>query len=67
MKRIKQTGYWLPYPSSAAGAAVAPAAIAGLPAARGLRAGTTVEIACLYTIWLTAFFNSTTYWSKDSI
>ena len=32
-----------------------------------LCAGTTVEIACLYTIWLTVLRNSTTNWSKDSI
>ena len=31
------------------------------------RAGTTVEIACLYTICVTVFFSSTTYWSNDSI
>src|ERR1022692_2014506 len=31
------------------------------------RAGTTVEMACLYTIWVTVFFKRTTYWSKDSI
>ena len=31
------------------------------------RAGTTVEIACLYTIWVTEVLrNNTTYWSKDS-
>ncbi len=34
---------------------------------RTLRAGTTVEMACLYTIWLTLFLSSTTNWSKDSI
>ena len=31
------------------------------------RAGTTVEIACLYTICVTVFLSSTTYWSNDSI
>src|SRR6266852_3261973 len=31
------------------------------------REGTTVEIACLYTICVTVFLRSTTYWSKDSI
>jgi hypothetical protein len=31
------------------------------------RAGTTVEMACLYTIWVTVFLSRTTYWSKDSI
>ena len=30
------------------------------------RAGTTVEIACLYTICVTVFLSSTTYWSNDS-
>src|SRR6266849_1769666 len=31
------------------------------------REGTTVEMACLYTICVTVFLRSTTYWSKDSI
>ena len=31
------------------------------------RPGTTVEMACLYTIWLTVFFRRMTNWSKDSI
>ncbi len=31
------------------------------------RAGTTVEIACLYTICVTVFLSRTTYWSNDSI
>src|SRR5690606_30147347 len=37
------------------------------PGMRTLRAGTTVEMACLYTIWFTLFFNSTTNWSNESI
>jgi hypothetical protein len=31
------------------------------------RDGTTVEMACLYTIWVTELRSSTTYWSNDSI
>src|SRR5690606_33987121 len=31
------------------------------------REGTTVEMACLYTIWVTELRSSTTYWSNDSI
>src|SRR5690606_25649924 len=31
------------------------------------RAGTTVEMACLYTICVTVFLSRTTYWSKESI
>ena len=31
------------------------------------RDGTTVEMACLYTIWVTVFLSNTTYWSNDSI
>src|SRR5690606_14416350 len=33
---------------------------------RTLRAGTTVDIACLYTIWFTLFFGNTTNWSNES-
>jgi hypothetical protein len=37
------------------------ALLSSFPAAkRTFRAGTTVEMACLYTIWLTLFFNKTT-------
>src|SRR5262249_19881353 len=41
-------------------AGVSGATVPSSAASRTLRAGTTVEIACLYTIWLTLFFSSTT-------
>src|SRR6516165_565830 len=44
---------------------VVPARAGAMP--HHARAGTTVEIACLYTIWVTVFLSNTTYWSNDSI
>ena len=60
--RVRRPGAYIGHSAGVSGAAP-PSSVAK----RTLRAGTTVEIACLYTIWLTLFLNSTTNWSNESI
>src|SRR6185312_12255258 len=50
---------------SCAGGSASSGGASSAPTLTG-RLGTTVEMACLYTIWLTWLRNSTTNWSNDS-